>query len=58
MGGGRQDPADRRVHREPARDIIEVMARYLADINGPVAGVPARDRLRLSRWAREGIGMR
>ena len=37
------------------RGVIEVMARYLADINGPVAGVSSEDRHLLNRWARAGI---
>jgi hypothetical protein len=37
------------------RAVIEVMARYLADITAPVAGVPRRHRGLLSTWARAGI---
>jgi hypothetical protein len=37
------------------RGVIEVMARYLADITAPVAGVSLRDRALLSPWARAGI---
>ena len=37
------------------RDVIEVMARYLADINAPVAGVPRQHQRLLSPWARAGL---
>ena len=37
------------------RSVIEVMARYLADITAPVAGVSRRDRRLLSPWAKAGI---
>ena len=37
------------------RAVMEVMARYLADITAPVAGVSGRDRALLSTWAKAGI---
>ena len=40
------------------RAVIEVMARYLADITAPVAGVSARDRGLLSTWAKAGVEAR
>jgi len=40
------------------RGVLEVMARYLAEITAPLAGASARDRGLVSSWARAGIEAR